>query len=182
MLALVSAGSAAQDVKSPYLSFAPVDWPAAISTLANSDRQQPPTMSSKSRLAGTNRAVPAALARLNGVMSQQFAGIATSPVPVLVPFDVDALLHDQAAGADGVDAERYLSGFHAATFFYPGAGGYDAAFAIRTSEVPELSDIKFTNPIEVQISGSALLYDLDTPTSKASRSRASRKSFPASAG
>ena len=62
-----------------------------------------------------------------------------------------------------VDAERYMSGFHAATFFYPGPAGYDAAFAIRTSEVPELSDIKFADPIEVQISGSALLYDLDAP-------------------
>src|SRR3954471_5093716 len=136
MLALASAGSAAQDVKLPYLSFAPVDWPAAISTLAHSDPQPPPGMSAESRVGGTNRAAPAALARVNGVMSQQFAGIAASPVPVLVPFDVDALLRDQAAGVDGIDAERYLSGFHAATFFYPGAGGYDAAFAIRTSEVP----------------------------------------------
>ena len=45
----------------------------------------------------------------------------------------------------------------------PGPAGYDAAFAIRTSDVPELSEIKFATPIEVQISGSALLYDLDTP-------------------
>ena len=82
---------------------------------------------------------------------------------MLIPFDVEALLRDQAAGADAGDAERYLSGFHAATFFYPGPAGYDAAFAIRTSEIPELSDIKFSQPIEVQISGSALLYDLDTP-------------------
>ena len=135
---------------------------------------------SKSRLAGANRAVPAALARLNGVMSQQFAGLATSPVPVLVPFDVDALLRDQAAGADAVDAERYLSGFHAATFFYPGPAGYDAAFAIRTSEVPELSDIKFADPIEVQISGSALLYDLDAPDreSRASRCASLEEEFP----
>ena len=120
-------------------------------------------MSAKSRLGGANRAAAPALARLNGVMSQQFAGLATSPVPVLVPFDVDALLRDQAAGADAGDAERYFSGFHAATFFYPGPAGYDAAFAIRTSDVPELADIKFAEPIEVQISGSALLYDLDAP-------------------
>ena len=66
-------------------------------------------------------------------------------------------------GRGPVDAERYLSGFHAATFFYPGPAGYDAAFAIRTSDIPELSDIKFADPIEVQISGSALLYDLDAP-------------------
>ena len=65
--------------------------------------------------------------------------------------------------APTVDAERYFSGFHAARFFYPGPAGYDAAFAIRTSDVPELADSKFAEPIEVQISGSALLYDLDAP-------------------
>ena len=71
-------------------------------------------MSAKSRLGGANRAVAPALTRLNGVMSQRFAGLATSPVPVLVPFDVGALLRDQAAGADPGDPERYFSGFHAA--------------------------------------------------------------------
>lgn len=163
LLVLVSAGSAAQEVKSPRLSFAPVDWPAAITTLSTADAQPPTAMSAKSRLASANRAVHPILARLNGVMSQQFAGLATSPVPVLMPFDVDAILRDQAAGSEVGGAERYLSGFHAATFFYPGPAGYDAAFAIRTSDVPELSEIKFATPIEVQISGSALLYDLDTP-------------------
>jgi hypothetical protein len=83
-------------------------------------------------------------------------------VPVLLPFDVDALLRDQAGSGVG-GAERYLSGFHAATFFYAGPAGYDAAFAIRASDIPELSDIKFAEPIQVQISGSALLYDLDMP-------------------
>ena len=163
MLALVSAGSAAQDVQLPHLSFAPIDWPAAIATLASVDAPPASPMSSKSRSGGANRAVPAVLTRLNGVMSQQFAGVATSPVPVLVPFDVDALLRDQAAGAEIGGAERYMSGFHTATFFYPGPAGYDAAFAIRTSDIPELSDIKFSEPIQVQISGSALLYDLDAP-------------------
>src|SRR5205823_510476 len=159
-LALVSAGSAAQGVSTPRLSFASVDWPAAIATLTAVDAPAMPPMSAKSRLGGANRSTAPALARLNSVMSQQFAGLATSPVPVLVPFDVNALLRGQAAGADPGDPERYFSGFHAAKFFYPGPAGYDAAFAIRTSEVPELADIKFAEPIEVQISGSALLYDL----------------------
>ena len=162
-LALASAGSAAQDVSTPRLSFASIDWPAAIATLTAVGAPAMAPMSAKSRLGGANRAVAPALARLNGVMLQQFAGLATSPVPVLVPFDVGALLRDQAAGADPVDPERYFSGFHAAKFFYPGPAGYDAAFAIRASEVPELADIKFVEPIEVQISGSALLYDLDAP-------------------
>lgn len=162
MLALVSAGSAAQDVQSPHLSFASVDWPAAIATLTPGGVPPLAAMSSKSRRGGGRLEIPA-LARLNGVMSQHFAGLVTSPVPVLAPFDVDALLRDQAAGTETGDAERYFSGFHAARFFYPGPAGYDAAFAIRASEVPELAEIKFSEPIEVQISGSALLYDLDAP-------------------
>jgi hypothetical protein len=148
-LAFASTGSAAQNVSAPRLSFASIDWPAAIATLTAVGAPAMAPMSAKSRLGGANRAVAPALARLNGVMSQQFAGLATSPVPVLVPFDVGALLRDQAAGSDPVDPERYFSGFHAAKFFYPGPAGYDAAFAIRASEVPELADIKFVEPIEV---------------------------------
>jgi hypothetical protein len=163
MLAVFSAGSAAQDLKPPRLSFARVDWPAAIATLSNVDALPSVAMSAKTRLAGPSRAVPPALAQLNGVMSQQFAGVAASPVPVLLPFDVDALLRNRAAGTGLGSADRYMSGFHAARFFYPGPAGYDAAFAIRTSDVPELSDIKYAEPIEVQISGSVLLYDLDAP-------------------
>ena len=163
MLALAGGGGAAQDVKSPRLSFAQVDWSAAIATLSNVDGLPRVTMSAKTRLAGPNRAVAPALAQVNAVMSQQFAGVATSPVPVLMPFDVDALLRNRAAGEGIGGPERYMSGFHAARFFYPGPAGYDAAFAIRTSDVPELSDIKFPDPIEIQISGSALLYDLDAP-------------------
>ena len=167
MLAFVSAASAAEELKLPQLSFASVDWPAAIATVSGGDIGLPAAMSAKSRLANPVRKAPAVLVRLNGVMSQQFAGLAASPVPVLLPFDVDGLLRDQAAGTDIGGAERYLSGFHAATFFYPGPAGYDAAFAIRTSDVPELADIKFSEPIQVQISGSALLYDLDAPITAA---------------
>ena len=164
LLVLGGAGSAAQDVKPPRLSFAQIDWPTALASLTNIDALRPMAMSARSRTGGANRAVPPALARLNAVMSQQFAGLTASPVPVLMPFDVDALLRDQAAGTGGTGNERYLSGFHAARFFYPGPAGYDAAVTIRTSDIPELSDIKFPEPIQVQISGSALLYDLDVPT------------------
>jgi murein DD-endopeptidase MepM/ murein hydrolase activator NlpD len=160
-LALVSAVCAAQDAQTPQLSFASVDWPAAIATLPIAEPPPVAPMSAKSRLGG-NRAAAPALARINTIMSQQFAGIATSPVPVLVPFDVAELLRDRDAGAQ-TDIEQYYSGFHAASFFYPGPAGYDAAFAIRTGDIPELADSKFADPIEVQISGSALLYDLAAP-------------------
>src|SRR5262249_25577954 len=50
-------------------------------------------------------------------------------------------------------------------FFYPGPSGYDAAFAILATDIPELVDGRFRGTIELQISGSALLYDLDWSSS-----------------
>ena len=163
MLAAGSIGSAAQEMKPPRLSFAQVDWPAAIATLATTEGQRPTMMSARRRRIEASRAIDPALARLNTMMAQRFTGLAGSPVPVLLPFDVAAFARDLADDAGPGENERYLSGFHTARFFYAGPAGYDAAFAIRTSEIAELSDIKFAEPIEVQISGSRLLYQLDTP-------------------
>ncbi|MEX2036264.1 MAG: M23 family peptidase, partial [Xanthobacteraceae bacterium] len=165
LLALLSVPGAAQQMKPPRLSFAQVDWPAAAATLADVEVSQPMAVAAAFRpaQAGATRTTDRALARLNAVMAQRFTGLAISPVPVLLPFDTDALMRDQAAGTATADNERYLSGFHAAKFFYPGPAGYDAALAIRARDVPELSDIKFKEPIEVQISGSAVLYELDQP-------------------
>src|SRR6476646_5133981 len=146
-------------MKPPRLSFAQVDWPAAVASLAKAEPQPLPVGSAKRRPIGASRP----LARLNAMMAQRFTGLASSPVPVLLPFDTDALARDLAEGAVPADDARYLAGFHAAKFFYPGPAGYDAAFAIQTSEIADLSDIKFATPIEVQISGSRLLYELDTP-------------------
>jgi murein DD-endopeptidase MepM/ murein hydrolase activator NlpD len=160
MLALVSASGAAQEVRPPRISFAPVDWPAALASFGTDAR--PAMTTRRARPLIRRAAVPPTLARLNLAMSQRFTGLTSSPVPVLMPFDMVALLRDQASGEAGGD-ERYLSGFHAAKFFYPGPAGYDAAFAIRASDIAELSDTKFSDLIDVQISGSSLLYELDTP-------------------
>jgi hypothetical protein len=159
----IAGGAAALEMKPPHLSHAQVDWAAAVATLGGDHALRPIAPNSLRSGKGGTRSVRSALGRLNAIMSQRFPGIATSPVPVLLPFDVEALRRDQAAGTASEDNEQYQSGFRDAHFFYPGPAGYDAAFAIRTSEIPELADIKFTEPIEVQISGSALLYELDTP-------------------
>ena len=160
LLLAASAHGAAQEMRLPRLSFASINWPEAIATLPNDEAQPTATLSTRQRRAGVSRAASPRLAQLNSAMSQIFAGLPSSPVPVLVPFDVAALLQDQAAGtAGGID--RYFSGFNAARFFYPGPAGYDAAFVIRTSDVPELADLKSSQPVEVQISGSALLYELE---------------------
>jgi hypothetical protein len=148
----------------PELSYAQVDWPAAVASLADANALGPTVLANRSRAVGTRNSYPA-LARLNAVMSAHFAALTTSPVPVLLPFDVAARLRDQAEGNVAEDDRRYLSGFHAAKFFYPGPAGYDAAFAINASDLPEPADAKFSAPVVVLISGSALLYEIDMPAS-----------------
>lgn len=155
----------AQGMKPPSLSFAQADWGAALATLPDTDVIGPAARAMRTRTAqaGGGGPIIPALTRLNGAMAQRMAGIANSPVPVLLPFDAEALLRDLAAGTADAGNERYLAGFHSEQFFHAGPAGYDAAFAIRTAQVPELSDIAFPRPIEVQISGSQVLYDLHTP-------------------
>jgi len=155
----IPAQSAFQTMKPPRLTYAEVDWRAAAATL--DDDNLGSTQPMRPRHAA--RLTYPALTRLNNIMAAYFPALATSPVPVLLPFNVTARLRDQANGALAEDDKRYFSGFHAAKFFYPGPAGYDAAFAIRTSEIPELSEVRFPEPIEVILSGSALLYELDLP-------------------
>jgi murein DD-endopeptidase MepM/ murein hydrolase activator NlpD len=163
LLGLLGASSAAEEIRSPRLSFARVDWTAATVALAEIDGLRPASPRNKFRRnIGVGRST--ALGSLNTIMAQRFTGVANSPVPVLLPFDTTALIRDQADGTASADNERYLAGFHAAKFFYPGPAGYDAVFAVRTADVPELADIKFADPIQVLISGSKLLYELDGPS------------------
>ena len=122
-LALMIAGAApAQEMKSPHISVAKVDWDAAAASIAD-------------RPAGT----PAeAFARLNTAASISFPGIAGSSVPVFLPYDVDAFIKDRAANSEpppekAVDnADRFMrSGFRPTKFFVTGPAGYDRGSATR---------------------------------------------------
>ena len=132
------------DMKSPRLSAADVDWSAVRTALAD---LEPP----KSQVD--------VLTQLNSAIAKIFPRIAASPVPVLLPFDTAAYLHDTALGAT-VDAGNYLSGFSAANLFFSGPSGYDAVLSLRPQDAPDL-DLSIARPVNVQISGSALLYELD---------------------
>jgi murein DD-endopeptidase MepM/ murein hydrolase activator NlpD len=136
------------EMKPPRLSAADVDWSTVRTALAD-----------LGPLKSGGAAAPDALTRLNSAIAKVFPKIAASPVPVLLPFDTAAYLHDAAQGAAG-EAGKYLSGFSAATLFFPGPSGYDAALALRPQDAPDL-DFTFARPVNVQISGSALLYELD---------------------
>ena len=154
-LALLFAGAAsAQELKSPRISVAKVDWDAAAASIVD-------------RPAGT----PAeAFAKLNAATGISFPKIADSSVPVLLPYDVDAFIKDRAANPEPPpekaveNADRFMrSGFRPTRFFVTGPAGYDSAFALTLADVRELSDIRYAEPVYVLFSGLAMTYELDGP-------------------
>ena len=125
-LAILSAGALAfasdsEAFKPASISIVRPDWNAVRADAAE--------------LAG---AAPAdALARLNEATTKIFPGIATSPAPVLVPFDTRAYLRDLAADP-AKPAAGYFRGFQATGFFLSGPAGYDAVFSVKSGDIPEL--------------------------------------------
>jgi murein DD-endopeptidase MepM/ murein hydrolase activator NlpD len=132
------------EMQAPRLSAADVDWGAVRATLSDFE-----PLKSQADV----------LTRLNSAIANVLPKIAASPVPVLLPFDTAAYLHDAALGTAG-DAGKYLSGFSAAALFFPGPSGFDAVLSLRPQDAPDLA-LTFARPVNVQISGSALLYELD---------------------
>ena len=154
-LALLFAGAAAaQELKSPRISVAKVDWDAAAASIVD-------------RPAGTPAEV---FAKLNAAADISFPKIADSSVPVLLPYDVDAFIKDRAANPEPPpekaveNADRFMrSGFRPTKFFVTGPAGYDSAFALTLADVRELSDIRYADPVYVLFSGLAMTYELDGP-------------------
>ena len=148
-LALLFANAApAEEMKSPHISVAQVDWDAAAASLT--ERPAGPPIE--------------AFARVNAAAQLRFPDIGKSPVPVLLPFDADALRKDQASGKSDIDADSDVRGrFHAAIFFQAGPAGYNSVFSLRAAEVSELSDIRYGDPVYVLFSGLRLVYELDGP-------------------
>lgn len=132
-------------MKPPRISSAAVDWGAVRAALAGV-----PPLAGKTHL----------LARLNAATQSVFADIGTSAVPVLLPFDAASFLNDKAAGI-AIDAGKYLPGYDAANvFFSAGPSGYDASLTVQPAGG---RDVDLRRRIDVQISGSAVIYELDGP-------------------
>jgi murein DD-endopeptidase MepM/ murein hydrolase activator NlpD len=147
--------AAASEMQDPHVSFARVDWHAVKISLSKYDLLKPDANDASS----ANEIV-----RLNTATFERFPDIGKSSVPVLLPFDTATFLSDRAAGLDQAKpTDAYLAGFHITKFFFPGPSGYDAALTIRPSDVAELSDLNFSDQAEVLISGSSVLYELDSP-------------------
>ena len=160
---------AADEIRSPSLTALRVDWRAALDQLRTEVNSRP-------QIAGDfifapRRSVPRydprampALVQLNAVSSQFFTGIARSSVPVLLPFDAAAYLEAQRNGAPGTLAlSRYQADFNPVDMFDAGPSGYSASFSLEPGAGDGMPSRVYTRPVEVQITGSALVYDVADP-------------------
>jgi hypothetical protein len=160
---------AANEFRSPPISVARVDWRAALDELRAEISTRPSVASTftfvgRHRLAASDpRAMPA-LVQLNATTSQLFNGINRSAVPVLLPFDTAAYLEAQWAGVlETSSLSHFQADFRPANVFDAGPAGYDAVFSLEHSAGEGLPPRIFTKPVEVQITGSLLTYDLNDP-------------------
>src|SRR5262249_30760959 len=74
-------------------------------------------------------------------------------------------LDAQRSGAPAnLPLARYQSDFSPADLFDAGPAGYDAVFLLEPGAGDGLPQRVFAKPVEIQITGSALIYDLADPT------------------
>jgi hypothetical protein len=171
LLLLVAGHSAlrADEFRTPSISAVRVDWRTALDQLRSEINTQPAiasdfTFAGRRRLPAYNPRSTPALVQLNAVTSQLFAGIGRSPVPVLLPFDTAAFLDARRSGAPtSLSPSRYQADFRPVDLFDAGPAGYDAVFSLEPDAGVGMPERTFAKPVEVQITGSILTYDISDP-------------------
>lgn len=173
-LVLLIAGTVilcADEFRTPSVSAVRVEWHAVLDQLRSEIDAEPTvapafTFSGRRRLPAFDPRTMPALIQLNAVTSQFFTGIGRSPVPVLLPFDTAAFLGARLNGAPAsLSLSRYQADFSTADLFDAGPAGFDAVFSFEPGAgsgdgMPRRS---FAKPVEVQITGSILTYDISDP-------------------
>src|SRR5476649_2324854 len=172
LLGLLIAGTAcatADEFRTPAISAVRVEWRAVLDQLRSEIGTQPAiasafTFSGQRRLPAFDPRSTPALVQLNGVTSPIFTGIGRSPIPVLLPFDTAAFLDARQNGAPAsLSMSRYQADFRPADLFDAGPAGYDAVFSLEPGAGEGMPQRTFAKPVEVQITGSILAYDISDP-------------------
>jgi len=169
LLPACAIGAAADEFRTPSISAIRVEWRAVLDQLRSEFSSQPATASaftfaSQRRVPRWDpRAMPA-LVQLNAMTSPVFPGIGRSPVPVLLPFDTASYFDArQSSVQDTLSASHYQADFRPAELFHAGSAGYDAIFAFEPGAGYGMPQRTYAKPVEVQITGSILTYDLADP-------------------
>jgi hypothetical protein len=159
----------AEEFRTPSISTVHVEWRAVLDQLRSEINTQPLiasdfTFARRWRLSASDPRSMPALVQLNAVTSNIFSGIAQSPVPVLLPFDTAAYLDFNRKGPQaGVSLSRFQADFRVADLFDAGPAGYDAVFSLEPGDGDGMTSRTFAKPVEVQITGSLLVYDISDP-------------------
>jgi hypothetical protein len=159
----------ADEFRTTAISTVRVEWRAVLDQLRSEINTQPAaastfTFSGPRRLPAYDPRSTLALVQLNAVTSQLFAGIGHSPVPVLLPFDTAAFLDARLNGAStGLSPSHFQADFRPVDLFDAGPAGYDAIFSFDPGAGDGMPSRIFSKPVEVQISSSILIYDIDDP-------------------
>ena len=159
----------ADEFKTQAISTVHVEWRAALDQLRSEISTQPAvasdfTFTGQRRLPAFDPRSMPALLQLNGVTSQIFAGIGRSPVPVLLPFDTASFVNARLHGAPAsLSLSHYQADFRPVDLFDAGPAGYDAVFSLEPGAGDGLPPRTFAIPVEVQITGSILVYDISDP-------------------
>jgi hypothetical protein len=159
----------AEDFVTPAISFARVDWRAAIDQVRSETSARPAaagslTFSRSRRHRQFDQRRAPVLMQLNAITGAIFSGVNQSPVPVLLPFDTPGYLADRMSGAPAsLVYSRYLSGFRNVDFFEAGASGYNAIVTAAPGGNADLPSRVFARPVEIHITGSLLTYAINDP-------------------
>ena len=163
----VGTAFAVDEFRTPAISVVRVEWRAALDQLRAEIAASPSvasdfTFSTQRHFRTADPRSMPAFVQLNASTSSVFAGISRSQVPVLLPFDVTGWLKDRRNGVPASVA-RYQADFRPVDFFDAGPSGYDAVFSLEPGADDGLPQRTFANPIEVQITGSQLIYEITDP-------------------
>jgi murein DD-endopeptidase MepM/ murein hydrolase activator NlpD len=166
----VGAARSADEFRTPAISVVRVEWRAVLDQLGSEITTAAPalaqdfTFATQRRLRSYDPRSMPALVQLNAATSQVFPGIGRSAVPVLLPFDAATWLDARRNGVPAsVSLARYQADFRPVDFFDAGAAGYDAVFSLEPGTGDGLPQRTFARPVEVQITGSLLSYDIADP-------------------
>jgi hypothetical protein len=168
LAALIPRSAAADPFRTPAISVLQADWRGAYDQFRIEFNSRPEatgslTFSLASRRGAADPRHWPALVQLNAATAPFFPGIGQSPVPVLLPFDAAEFIGDRLSGLPAsLLPSHYQSGFQT-DMFDAGPAGYDAVFSLAPVGSDDLPQRTYAKPVEVHITGSALLYRIDDP-------------------
>lgn len=169
LLPAAAVGASADEFRTPSISAVRVEWRAVLDQLRSEINTQPAiastfTFAGQRRVPGWDPRSTPALVQLNAITSPFFTGIGRSPVPVLLPFDTAGYLEARANSApENISISRQQADFRPADLFAAGPAGYDAQFSLDPGAGDGMPSRTYARPVEVQITGSILTYDLADP-------------------